>query len=88
MTAAQLEQTLRALHLHGMDVLVEGRPGQLVATVVSSDFNGQDEEVRQQNVWEHLVKELPDEDRAEVEFVFTLTPEEFQRTAQDGQGPL
>lgn len=88
MTAAQLERTLRTLHLHEMEVHIEGRPGQLVATVLSSDFNGQDEGKRQQRVWEHLVNTLPDDERAEVEFVFTLTPEEFQRVEQGEQGPL
>ncbi len=74
---------MRQLPLRNPAVRVEGRPGHLVAEVSSPDFSGQDEAVRQQNVWEHLVNTLTDDQRVEVEFVFTLTPEEMKE-AQEG----
>jgi acid stress-induced BolA-like protein IbaG/YrbA len=80
MTAEELEQTLRDLGLHEMEVKVEGRPGHLVAVVSSPDFKDKDEAARQQQVWEYLLRRIPDQERVEVEFVFTLTPEELQAT--------
>lgn len=78
MTDQELKQTLESLPFTSLDVRVEGRPGHLVAEVSSPDFEDQDEEVRQQKVWEHLVNKLSDEQRAEVEFVFTLAPGESE----------
>ena len=78
MTAEELERTLRDLRLPDMDVRVEGRPGHLVAVVSSPDFNQQDQGARQQRVWEHLIQAVPDEERVDVEFVFTLTPDELR----------
>jgi acid stress-induced BolA-like protein IbaG/YrbA len=78
MTDKDLERTLRQLPLRDVSVRVEGRPGHLVAEVSSPDFTGQDEAVRQQKVWEYLVNTLTDDQRVEVEFVFTRAPEEMQ----------
>jgi acid stress-induced BolA-like protein IbaG/YrbA len=83
MTAQELEQTLRTLPLSDVHVDVEGRPGHLVAVVTSPDFDTQDEGLRQQTVWEHLITRVPDDERVEVEFVFTLTPQE-QRDLERG----
>ncbi len=83
MTVEDLERTLQQLPLRNVAVRVEGRPGHLVALVSSPDFVEQDEAVRQQKVWEHLVDTLTDDQRVDVEFVFTLTPEEF-REAEAG----
>lgn len=81
MTAGELEETLQRLNLRDIRVRVEGRPGHLVAEVSSPDFDNQDESARQQRVWEHLIQALSDEERVEVEFVFTRTPEEMQHAA-------
>lgn len=78
MTVQDLERTLQQLALRDLSVRVEGRPGHLVAEVSSPDFVGVDEMMRQQKVWEHLVNALTDDERVEVEFVFTLTPEEMR----------
>lgn len=83
MTDKDLQQTLQRLPLRDVCVRVEGRPGHLVAEVSSPDFTGQDEAVRQQKVWEYLVGELTDDQRVEVEFVFTMSPEEI-READEG----
>lgn len=79
MTNTDLERTLRALSLRDISVRVDGNPGHLVAVVASPEFDGQEEFVRQQRVWGHLMNELTDEQRVEVEFVFTLTPDEARR---------
>jgi acid stress-induced BolA-like protein IbaG/YrbA len=81
MTAGELQETLQHLNLRDMRIRVEGRPGHLVAEISSPDFNNQDESARQQTVWEYLIRALSDEDRVEVEFVFTRTPEEMQLAA-------
>ena len=80
MTNKELEQTLRDLALREISVKVEGRPGHLVAVVSSPDFADQDEAERQQRVWKHLIERLTDDQRVNVEFVFTLTPEEMRQT--------
>jgi acid stress-induced BolA-like protein IbaG/YrbA len=82
MTNEDLERTLKQLPLTDVVVRIEGRPGHLVAEVSSPDFSGKDESVRQQDVWEHLVNTLTDEQRVEVEFVFTLTPEEMREVEE------
>jgi acid stress-induced BolA-like protein IbaG/YrbA len=79
MTINELEKTLRDLALHEISVQVQGRPGHLVATVSSPDFATLDEAKRQERVWEHLIEHLTDDQRVEVEFVFTLTPEEMRQ---------
>lgn len=85
MTDKDLERTLKQLPLRELAVRVEGRPGHLVAEVSSPDFTGQDEAVRQQNVWEHLVNTLTDDQRVEVELVFTLTPEELKEAQESAR---
>jgi acid stress-induced BolA-like protein IbaG/YrbA len=81
MTDKDLEQKLRQLPLSEISVRVEGRPGHLVAEVCSPEFRAQGEAVRQQTVWEFLLEILTDEQRNQVEFVFTVTPEETQEAA-------
>ena len=83
MTPNELERTLQNLPVRDITVRVEGRPGHLVAEVSSPDFAGQDEAARQQQVWEYLVNTLSDDERVEVEFVFTRTPDEV-REAEAG----
>lgn len=81
MTEQELKDTLQKLPLSKVSVRIEGRPGHLVAQVVSPEFQDQDEAVRQQKVWEFLMNELTDDQRVQVEFVFTLTPEEAREAA-------
>jgi acid stress-induced BolA-like protein IbaG/YrbA len=81
LTKQDLERTLQQLPLRELSVRVEGRPGHLVAEVASPDFREQDEALRQQQVWEFLVNTLTDEERDQVEFVFTLAPEETREAA-------
>ena len=80
-TKQDLEQTLSQLGLSKLSVRVEGRPGHLVAEVSSPEFSEQDEAARQQKVWEFLVDTLTDEQRNQVEFVFTVTPAETRQAA-------
>ena len=81
LTKQDLERMLQQLPLREFSVSVEGRPGHLVAEVCSPEFRAQDEAVRQQTAWEFLVETLTDEQRDEVEFVFTVTPEETRKAA-------
>ena len=87
MTAQELAQTLQALPLADVHVDVEGRPGHLVAVVTSPDFDTQDEGRRQQTVWQHLLAAVPDHERVDVEFVFTLSPQEQHDLALQGRLP-
>jgi acid stress-induced BolA-like protein IbaG/YrbA len=82
MTDKDLEQTLKQLPLRDVSVRVEGRAGHLVAEVSSPEFTGEDEAARQQKVWEYLMNTLTDDQRVEVEFVFTLTPEEMREVEE------
>ncbi len=86
MTHDELERTPRNLPVRDISVRVEGRPGHLVAEVSSPDFAGQDEAVRQQQVWEHLVNTLTDDERVEVELVFTSTPKEARHALEGASG--
>lgn len=74
MTHEELKQTLEGLGLEGMEVTVDGRPGHLVAVVQSPVFTNMEEHARQLIIWEYLLRKLTDEQRIEVEFVFTDAP--------------
>jgi acid stress-induced BolA-like protein IbaG/YrbA len=75
LTNERLKTALRK-YPGGIDVVeVVGQP-QLVATVISGSFEGQDEAVRQESVWAHLEKELSEDELQQIEFIFTDTPAE------------
>jgi acid stress-induced BolA-like protein IbaG/YrbA len=69
-----LESTLRTLPVKVDKVTIEGRPGHWVAQVISPDFAKLDEAERQSMVWGHLLDNLTDSQRMQVEFVFTVAP--------------
>lgn len=79
MTRDDLLRTLQRVPLAGVSVRVEGRPGHYFAEVTSPDFSDMDEAARQELVWRHLMETLSDDDRVEVEFVFTLSDLEQDR---------
>lgn len=77
MTPEQLKAGLeKLLPLREMKIEVGGTPGNLVAQVLSRDYAGVEDHVRQAQVWYLLAKEYGDGVANAVEFVFTLTPEE------------
>ncbi|MFZ4579974.1 MAG: hypothetical protein ACOYOB_16415 [Myxococcota bacterium] len=81
LSKAKLEEVLKGMGLTDAKILVEGNAGHLVAKVVSSAFNDQDEAARQARVWGYLYEKLTEAENTEVEFVFTVTPseEDFRR---------
>lgn len=62
----------------------KGRGWSLTATVISRSFERQDEADRQQLVWETVLGRLPNDDAAQVEFIFTLTPDEARQLGLTG----
>ncbi len=61
-------------------VTIELEHGRLIATVISPEFEGLEESVRQARVWELLLEKLSGEESAQVEFVFTSTEEEAKQS--------
>jgi hypothetical protein len=57
-----------------VDIALDGR--KFLAFVVSPAYEGVDEGDRQAQAWELLLDNLPDDEQAQVAFVFTNTPEE------------
>lgn len=52
--------------------------GQVLVVVTSSTFVDRPEEDRQDLVWRKLIDGLNDEEQAQIEFVYTRTPEEVE----------
>lgn len=76
MTKSELEKTLLEMGLKDMTVRVEGEPRHWVAVVTSPEWADDTDGRRQERVWEQLLRVYGDFVGAEVEFVFTLTPDE------------
>jgi acid stress-induced BolA-like protein IbaG/YrbA len=72
MTRDELEADLRTLP-DVREVQIVGN-GNLVATVVSGSFEGQDEAVRQKTVWSILRGRHHAHQLQNVEFIFTSAP--------------
>jgi hypothetical protein len=79
MTKEYFTEVLHRLGLEDAQILVDGRAGRWLAQVTSRSFAALRDGERQFLVWNHLLKELSDVDTTEVEFVFTLTPEELDQ---------
>ncbi len=73
-TRIELERTLSAMP--GIDTVTVVGDYSLIATVVSASFRQQDEALRQENVWSYLSDSLGSSELQNVEFIFTITPEE------------
>lgn len=58
-------------------VLVEEDEGRLVARVIASRFEGIDDGLRQEEIYQLLLDELESHERRRVAFVFTDTPREY-----------
>lgn len=71
---AVLQELQAKMPVSSVEVSQEGL--RFVATVISEKFEGQDDAVRQAIVWDHLLRRLSEDEQAQVEFVFTLTPDE------------
>jgi acid stress-induced BolA-like protein IbaG/YrbA len=67
---------LNGLGLANPDIQIHGLGRTIMATVVSGSFSGMDEAERQRMVWEALRENLDEQERAAVEFVFTIAPGE------------
>ncbi len=77
MTRDDLKEHLQQLQLSSVEVRVTGEPYRFIGTVSSPDFEGQNEAIRQGKLWRHLLDRLTPEQLAEIEFVFTFTPQEL-----------
>lgn len=52
-----------------------------LATILSESFEGVDEAIRQEKVWEYLRGKLSEDELYSIEFVFTDTPKEHVEAA-------
>ena len=77
MTCEQLKASLQQLPLSELEVHVRDAWPRFIATVASPDFAGENEAVRQDRIWRHLLNQLSDAALAQIEFVFTFTPQEL-----------
>lgn len=76
------DQLQRALERFDSSATVSVEGGiTLLATVISSSFEGLNEALRQQLVWRHLRAEFDADERAlaNIEFVFTNAPDDGQQ---------
>lgn len=85
MTENELEKALNRLPLSKLSVIIEGRPGRWVAVVSTPDFGAMEDHKRQELVWEHLLRSFAETEVVEVEFIFTLTPDEYEASMQAQQ---
>lgn len=74
-----LKQTLEKLSLREMVVKVGMSRRKFVARVISPDYEGREEWERQEAVWSLLLSELTEDQCEMVSFVFTDTPEEYEK---------
>ena len=74
MTKERLGTALKSMDGVSEVKVIEDR--RLIAIVVSPRFEGQNEAVRQAQVWRHLQQQFVDEELQRVEFVVTQTPTE------------
>ena len=76
LTAQRLHDFLAAIP--GVErVLVEEDEGRLVARVIASRFEGVDDGLRQEEIYQLFLDELDSDDRRRIAFVFTDTPGEY-----------
>ncbi len=86
LTQARLAEVLKAMNLKDVRVEVDGGPAHFSARLVSSEFDGQDEAVRQARVWRHLYEALTEAESSQVDFVYTVTAGEDERRFVDLAG--
>lgn len=82
MTETTLREVLLRLELQDARVDIDGSPRHWVAQISSPTFASMEAHVRQSMVWTHLLKELPESEAVEVEYVFTVTPDEIREMEQ------
>ncbi|MEY3210385.1 MAG: hypothetical protein RIT28_866 [Pseudomonadota bacterium] len=79
LTPEQLKADLeKLLPLHDKSIEVAGSAGHLVVLVLSPEYAEMGDNDRQSQAWVLLADRYGDEAASEVEFVFTLTPEEHE----------
>jgi len=78
MTGKELESVFRQMDIPIDEIDVLGDRAPFIVVLASSAFRRQNEARRQAQVWRHLHDKLPEYGSLDVEFVFTMTPEEFQ----------
>ena len=79
LTSEQLKADLeKLLPLHDKTIEVAGSAGHLVVLVLSPEYAEMGDNERQVQAWVLLAERYGDELAAEVEYVFTLTPEEHE----------
>lgn len=85
MKAERLREVLLRMPLQDVVVELDGRPWHWVARVTSPSFVDEPAHSRQARVWDHLLRELSDAEIAEVEYIFTVTPDERNEAASPRQ---
>jgi hypothetical protein len=73
----RLRRVLESLSYGDQQVAVESvSPRNVIGVVTTPDFDEMGEAERQRRVWEEVQRNISEEDRARIEFIFTNTPEE------------
>lgn len=80
MRADELRKALEGVPLREVKVDVETERGRYVAIVTSPDFEGMPHGQRQSLVWQRLHEVFRLEQLVAVDFVFTYSPAEQERT--------
>ena len=76
LTAQRLHDLLAAIP--GVErVLIDEDEGRLVARVIASRFEGLDDGLRQEEIYQLVLDELESHERRRIVYVFTDTPREY-----------
>jgi acid stress-induced BolA-like protein IbaG/YrbA len=74
---AEIEKVFERLGLEKLEIdMEESGSGKIVGFVVSKSFEGMSQTERQNYVWDHLEKELSEEQHKRIRVIITMTPEE------------
>lgn len=87
MNREELEKFMRRLPVTDVFVRIEGEEGHWTPVVVSPDYAHQEEDERRATVWRHILDNLTEAQRAELEFVFTDSPTEYAEDMQPKPSP-
>lgn len=82
MTETELRATLMRLPFKDLEVEIKGRPRHWLVQVCSPSFAAMAPHERQEQVWKYLLEEHSYEVSREIDFVYTITPEELTEAKQ------
>ena len=75
----KIKRVLEKLRLEELEIdMEESGSGKIGGFIVSKIFEGMSQLERQNYIWDHLEKELNEEQHKRIRLVLTLTPEESE----------